>query len=58
MHEWLENIGEGVPGYVTPKIAIGAIVGNDDGGTILVVLPVAECGNFCVFDLYSGVRLE
>ena len=31
VHEWLENVGEGVPGYVTPKIAIGAIVGNDDG---------------------------
>jgi ADP-ribose pyrophosphatase YjhB (NUDIX family) len=34
--EWLESIGEGVPGYVTPKIAIGAIVGNDDDHILLV----------------------
>ena len=30
VQEWMESIGEGVPGYVTPKVAIGAIVGNDD----------------------------
>ena len=30
------NVGEGVPGYVTPKIAIGAVVGNDDGDILLV----------------------
>ena len=29
-------MGEGVPGYVTPKIAIGAVVGNDDGDILLV----------------------
>ena len=29
VQEWMESIGEGVPGYVTPKVAIGAIVGND-----------------------------
>ena len=34
--EWVESIGEGVPGYVTPKVAIGAIVGNDDGEILLV----------------------
>jgi len=34
--EWLESIGEGVPGYVTPKTAVGAIVGNDDGQILLV----------------------
>lgn len=34
--EWLANIGEGVPGYVTPKVAIGAVVGNDDGKMLLV----------------------
>ena len=34
--EWLESIGEGVPGYVTPKTAIGAIVGNDAGEILLV----------------------
>ncbi|HUF99720.1 MAG TPA: NUDIX hydrolase N-terminal domain-containing protein [Ilumatobacter sp.] len=37
--EWLENIGEGVPGYVTPKIAVGAVVGNDDGHILLVKRP-------------------
>ena len=36
VQEWMDNVGEGVPGYVTPKIAIGAIVGNDDGQLLLV----------------------
>jgi ADP-ribose pyrophosphatase YjhB (NUDIX family) len=36
VQEWLENIGEGVPGYVTPKVAIGAVVGNDRGELLLV----------------------
>lgn len=36
VQEWLDNVGEGVPGYVTPKVAIGAIVGNDDGQILLV----------------------
>ena len=36
VQEWLDNVGEGVPGYVTPKIAIGAVVGNDDGDILLV----------------------
>jgi ADP-ribose pyrophosphatase YjhB (NUDIX family) len=36
VQEWLENIGEGVPGYVTPKVAIGAVVGNDRGEVLLV----------------------
>ena len=36
MQEWLESVGVGVPGYVTPKVAIGAIVGNDDGELLLV----------------------
>lgn len=36
VQEWLENIGEGVPGYVTPKIAVGAVVGNDRGELLLV----------------------
>ncbi len=34
--EWVESIGEGVPGYVTPKVSIGAIVGNGDGQILLV----------------------
>jgi len=36
VQEWLENVGEGVPGYVTPKVAIGAVVGNDNGELLLV----------------------
>jgi ADP-ribose pyrophosphatase YjhB (NUDIX family) len=36
VQEWLESVGVGVPGYVTPKVAIGAIVGNDDGQLLLV----------------------
>ena len=36
IQEWMESVGEGVPGYVTPKVAIGAIVGNDDGEILLV----------------------
>lgn len=36
VQEWLENVGEGVPGYVTPKVAIGAVVGNDEGEILLV----------------------
>ena len=39
VQEWMESIGEGVPGYVTPKVAIGAIVGNDDGEILLVRRP-------------------
>jgi ADP-ribose pyrophosphatase YjhB (NUDIX family) len=36
VHEWLASVGRGVPGYVTPKVAVGAVVGNDDGELLLV----------------------
>jgi ADP-ribose pyrophosphatase YjhB (NUDIX family) len=36
IQEWMESVGEGVPGYVTPKVAIGAVVGNDNGEILLV----------------------
>ena len=36
VQEWMESVGEGVPGYVTPKVAIGAIVGNEKGEIRLV----------------------
>jgi ADP-ribose pyrophosphatase YjhB (NUDIX family) len=36
VQEWLQSVGEGVPGYVTPKVAVGAIVGNDLGQLLLV----------------------
>jgi ADP-ribose pyrophosphatase YjhB (NUDIX family) len=34
--EWLKGVGKGVPGYVTPKVAIGAVVGNEAGEILLV----------------------
>jgi ADP-ribose pyrophosphatase YjhB (NUDIX family) len=36
VQEWLESVGEGVPGYVTPKVAVGAIVGNEKDQLLLV----------------------
>lgn len=39
VQEWLESVGEGVPGYVTPKVAVGAVVGNDAGEVLLVKRP-------------------
>ena len=36
VQEWMESVGVGVPGYVTPKVAIGAVVGNDAGELLLV----------------------
>ncbi len=41
VQEWLDNIGEGIPGYVTPKVAVGAIVGNDAGELLLVKRPTS-----------------
>ncbi len=36
VEEWLRHVGEGVAGYVTPKIAVGAVVGNHRGEILLV----------------------
>ena len=33
---WIESVGQGVAGYVTPKVAVGAIVGNDSGELLLI----------------------
>jgi ADP-ribose pyrophosphatase YjhB (NUDIX family) len=33
--EWLASVGSGVPGYVTPKTAVAAIVGNERGELLL-----------------------
>jgi ADP-ribose pyrophosphatase YjhB (NUDIX family) len=35
LEEWLATVGNGVPGYVTPKCAVAAIVGNEDGEILL-----------------------
>ncbi|WP_419918127.1 NUDIX hydrolase N-terminal domain-containing protein [Candidatus Poriferisocius sp.] len=34
--EWMKSVGDGVPGYITPKVAVGAVVGNDDGEMLLM----------------------
>ncbi|MFT7475775.1 MAG: ADP-ribose pyrophosphatase YjhB (NUDIX family) [Verrucomicrobiales bacterium] len=36
VQEWTKTIGHGVPGYVTPKNTVGAMVGNDDGELLLM----------------------
>ncbi len=36
VEEWLSQVGRGVAGYVTPKVAIGAVVGNEAGEILLV----------------------
>jgi ADP-ribose pyrophosphatase YjhB (NUDIX family) len=33
---WLAAVGSGVPGYVTPKVAVGAVVGNEHGELLLI----------------------
>ena len=34
--EWMKLVGSGVPGYVTPKVAVGAIVGDEEGRILLL----------------------
>lgn len=34
--EWMKGVGKGVAGYVTPKVAVGAVVYNDDEEILLV----------------------
>jgi ADP-ribose pyrophosphatase YjhB (NUDIX family) len=34
--EWMRIVGQGVAGYQTPKIAVGAVVGNDEGEMLLI----------------------
>lgn len=36
VQEWMRAVGEGIPGYVTPKVAVGAVVGNDRRELLLV----------------------
>jgi ADP-ribose pyrophosphatase YjhB (NUDIX family) len=33
---WIDSVGEGVAGYVTPKVAVGAIVGNAKSELLLI----------------------
>jgi ADP-ribose pyrophosphatase YjhB (NUDIX family) len=34
--EWMSKVGRGVAGYVTPKVAVGAAVGNDADELLLI----------------------
>ncbi len=34
--EWMSQVGSGVAGYVTPKVAVGAAVGNENGDLLLI----------------------
>ncbi len=34
--EWMRTVGVGPAGYVTPKVAVGAVVGDDQGRILLV----------------------
>jgi ADP-ribose pyrophosphatase YjhB (NUDIX family) len=34
--EWMQGVGEGIAGYITPKVAVGAVVHNDAGEILLV----------------------
>ena len=36
IEDWMGQVGQGVAGYVTPKVAVGAVVGNDRGELLLV----------------------
>lgn len=36
LQEWMNTVGRGVAGYVTPKVAVGAIVGNDQDQILLI----------------------
>jgi ADP-ribose pyrophosphatase YjhB (NUDIX family) len=36
VEEWMRHVAEGVPGYVTPKVAVGAVVADDDGRVLLL----------------------
>jgi ADP-ribose pyrophosphatase YjhB (NUDIX family) len=34
--QWMREVGNGVPGYQTPKVAVGAAVTNDEGQLLLI----------------------
>jgi ADP-ribose pyrophosphatase YjhB (NUDIX family) len=34
--EWMSQVGKGVPGYVTPKVGVAAVVGDEEGRMLLV----------------------
>ena len=36
VEQWMKQVEAGPAGYVTPKVAIGAVVGNDEGELLLL----------------------
>lgn len=36
VEEWMGKVESGIPGYVTPKVAVGAAVGNEKGELLLI----------------------
>ncbi len=36
VEHWMGGVGRGIEGYVTPKVAVGAVVGNNAGEVLLV----------------------
>jgi len=36
VEDWLGQVGNGVPGYATPKVGVAAIVGDEDGKLLLI----------------------
>jgi ADP-ribose pyrophosphatase YjhB (NUDIX family) len=70
--EWLASVGEGVAGYVTPKVAVAAVVGNEakeilltqrsDSGVWLYPVGWADVGyspaEVAVKEVYEETGLE
>ena len=46
IEEWISSVGKGVPGYVTPKTAVGAVVGNEAARSFTVLESTALKGAF------------
>jgi ADP-ribose pyrophosphatase YjhB (NUDIX family) len=36
VQEWMASVGQGIGGYVTPKVGVGAVVGDGDGRMLLI----------------------
>jgi ADP-ribose pyrophosphatase YjhB (NUDIX family) len=36
VQEWMASVGQGIGGYVTPKVGVGAVVGDDEGRMLLI----------------------
>jgi ADP-ribose pyrophosphatase YjhB (NUDIX family) len=36
---WMQSVGDGIGGYVTPKVGVGAVVGDDEGRMLLIKRP-------------------